>query len=70
VGRFGSYTGQIALALAERLDNSTAVMGFAALAKELRVTMVAAKAGVAVAADPVDELRSRRDSKRTGRPAG
>jgi len=65
-GRTGTYLGALALVLATRIDGSTAVMGFAALAKELRVTMDAALAGVTVAADPVDELRSRRDAKRTG----
>jgi len=65
-GRTETYLGALALVLATRIDGSTAVMGFAALAKELRVTMDAALAGVTVAADPVDELRSRRDAKRTG----
>ncbi len=65
-GRVDTYLGALALVLAERIDGSTAVMGFAALAKELRVTMDAALAGVTVAADPVDELRTRRDSKRAG----
>jgi len=65
-GRSGTYLGALALVLAARIDGSTAVMGFAALAKELRVTMDAALAGVMVAADPVDELRSRRDAKRVG----
>jgi hypothetical protein len=54
------------LALAERVDSSTAVMGFAALVKELRVTMDAAMAGVTTAVDPVDELRAWRDRKYAG----
>ena len=65
-GRSGTHLGAAALALAERIDGSTAVMGFAALVKELRLTMEAAVAGVKVAADPVDELRSRRDAKYAG----
>jgi len=63
-GRVDTYLGALALVLAERIDGSTAVMGFAALAKELRVTMDVALAGVVVAADPVDELRARRDRTR------
>ena len=65
-GRLETSLGAAALALAERIDGSTAVMGFAALVKELRVTMEAAVAGAHVAADPVDELRSRRDRKYAG----
>jgi hypothetical protein len=63
-GRADTYLGSAALALAERIDRSTAVMGFAALVKELRSTMAAALAGAAVAADPLDELAARRDGKR------
>jgi len=37
----------------------------AALARELSATMTAAMAGVAVAADPLDEIRARRDRKRS-----
>lgn len=62
-GRSDSYLAAAAVALAERIDSSTAVMGFAALVKELRSTMDAATAGAQVAADPVDELRRRRDRK-------
>jgi hypothetical protein len=65
-GRLETYLGASALALAERIDSSTAVMGFAALVKELRFTMEAALAGAVVVADPVDELRSRRDRKYAG----
>lgn len=65
-GRAETYLGAAALALADRIDQSTAVMGFAALVKELRSTMDAAMAGVKVAADPVDELRARRDRKYAG----
>jgi len=61
VGRLETYLGRSAVALARRIDESTAVMGFAALTKELRASMDAALAGVARAADPVDELRARRE---------
>lgn len=61
--RADSYLGRAALALAQRIDASTAVMGFAALVKELRSTMDAALVGVARVADPLDELRTRRDRK-------
>lgn len=62
-GRSETFLGAAALALADRVDNATAVMGFAALVKELRATMAAAMAGVQVTADEVDELRARRDRK-------
>lgn len=38
-GRLDTHLGQAALALAERIDNARAVMGFAAMVKELRDTM-------------------------------
>jgi len=60
-GRADTYLGRAAAALAVRIDESTAVMGFAALVKELRATMQAATEGVVVQADPIDELRERRD---------
>jgi len=62
-GRLDSWLGQAALSLAERIDASTAVMGYAALIKELRSTMDAALAGAETVADPLDELRARRDRK-------
>lgn len=62
-GRLETYLGAAALALADRVDNATAVMGFAALVKELRSTMTAAMAGVQAAADPIDEVKARRDAK-------
>lgn len=64
--RAETYLGASALRLAERIDQSTAVMGFAALVKELRSTMDAALAGVKVANDPVDEIRLRRERKHAG----
>ena len=60
-GRDETYLGAVALTLADRMDGSKSIMGYAAMAKELRATMDQALAGVKVAADPVDELRARRD---------
>ena len=60
-GRDETYLGAVALTLADRMDGSKSIMGYAAMAKELRSTMDQALAGVKVAADPVDELRARRD---------
>jgi len=65
-GRVEGHLGASALALAARIDSSTSVQGFAALVKELRLTMLAALTGAAEVADPVDELRGRRDRKRAG----
>lgn len=65
-GRSGTYLGAAAIKLAERIDSSTAVMGFAALVKQLEATMGAALAGVKVADDPVDEVRALRDRKLAG----
>ena len=61
--RLRTVKGQIAIALARRVDAATVVMGFAALTKELERAYEAAMAGVTVAADPIDEIRARRDSK-------
>jgi hypothetical protein len=62
-GRTETYLGACALALASRIDAATAVMGYAALIKELRVTMDAALAGVTKEADEVDEVTARREEK-------
>ena len=65
-GQLGSVTGLIAMELAYRVgsghETSAAV---SALVKELRATMTAALAGVDRAADPLDEIRVRRDRKRS-----
>lgn len=60
-GRDQSYLGSVALTLADRMDGSKSIMGYAAMAKELRLTMDQALVGAKVAVDPVDELRLRRD---------
>ncbi len=65
-GRLHTYLGAAALSLADRVDSTTAVVGFPALVKELRATMDAALSGAEQVADPLDELRLRRDAKRAG----
>jgi len=63
--REASVAGQVALELAVRVANRKELgSSVASLAKQLRETMAEALAGVAVAADPLDELRARRDVKR------
>jgi len=66
-GRIGSMLGQQALALAARIEASERETGasVASLSKELRAVMVEAMKGAVVAADPLDELRARRDRKRS-----
>lgn len=68
VGRLETVLGQQALFLAQRLESSLLDSGssLASLSKELRAVMDAALDGVAKAADPVDELRRRREAKLTG----
>ncbi len=65
VGRLESVAGQVALELAYRVaspyESGAAV---ASLAKQFREAMAKALAGVDRAADPLDEIRARRDRKR------
>jgi len=65
VGRLDTVAGQVALELAYRVasphETGAAV---ASLYKQFREAMAEALAGVAVAADPLDEIRARRDRKR------
>ena len=65
VGRLESFAGQVALELAFRVasphESGAAV---ASLAKQFREAMAKALAGVDRAADPLDEIRARRDRKR------
>lgn len=65
-GRLETVPGQQALEVARQMtaprQSGSAV---AALSKELRALMAEAMKGVAVVADPVDELRRRRDAKRS-----
>lgn len=65
-GRADHYLGAAALGLAGRIDVATAVMGYAALVKQLEATMASALAGTGHQVDVLDELRARRDSKRAG----
>jgi hypothetical protein len=61
--RLRTVKGQIAIALARHVDAATVVMGFAALTKELERAYESAMAGVTAEADPLDEIRARRDAK-------
>lgn len=62
-----SVLGQQALALAERITSPHSTSAsVASLVKEMRAVMAEATAHVKVASDPLDELRARRDRKRTG----
>lgn len=67
VDRHQTVLGVQALGLARRIDSPTTMdSAMAALSKEFRAVMVDALDGVAVAADPLDELRGRRERKRAG----
>ena len=70
-GRLSTPLGQVALALARRLDSPSGDTGagLAALAKQLAATLAAVTADVRPADDLLDELRARRDRK-LGRPGG
>jgi hypothetical protein len=65
VGRRGSALGVMAVELARRIPTAPDSSA-AGLHKELRATMIAALNGAAPAADPLDELKRRRDAKRKG----
>lgn len=59
-----SIAGQAALVLAEQLVNGQhSGAGYAALVRELRATIAEALDGAAVANDPLDEIKLRRDLK-------
>lgn len=67
-GRLASPTGRAVLALARRIDGGSRESGasLAALVKEFRASMAEALKGAEQAADPLDELRVRRERKRSG----
>lgn len=67
-GRSESAAGRVVLALAQRIDAGDRESGasLASLVKEFRASMADATKGVKEAADPVDELRARRERKHTG----
>lgn len=56
-GRLETHLGQAALALAERIDNARAVMGFAQLVREFRVTMAEAVRDADDESDALDAIR-------------
>lgn len=64
-GRADSAVGHAALALAARIDAAEGETGsaLAAMVRELRATLAEALADGKREADPVDELRTRRDRK-------
>ena len=63
-----SALGQLALLLASKLsDTDETAAGTAAVSKELSRVMTTALRGVRVTSDPLDELRKRRDVKRSQR---
>jgi hypothetical protein len=65
-GRFETAVGQAALALARRIDHGLAETGsaLAAMVREHRATLTEAVRDAKKAADPLDELRARRERKR------
>lgn len=65
-GRQDTSLGRAAVALARRIDASTAVMGFAAMVKQLEGTMKAALAGVEKAESPVAQMRDELAARRRG----
>lgn len=64
--KLDSPLGQAALVLAARMDSAADESGsaLAAVAKELRTTLAEAVKGAATVADPVDQLRARREARR------
>ena len=63
-GRADTAKGRACLLLAERLDERVdTAAGAAAAVKQLRESLDDALAGATVVADPVDELRRRREAK-------
>lgn len=66
-GRATTSTGTAALALAARIDSGLDTgSALAALVKQHVLTMAEALRGAQVVASPLDELRRRRDLKRSG----
>lgn len=67
VGRENTARGQAALIVAHRLEHSQMETGasLAALGRQFSQALSDALAGAAKVADPVDELKARRDAKRS-----
>jgi len=64
-GKANSVAGQHALELASRIVNAPGMnTGVAALSKQLQAVLAEALRGATHAANPLDELRARRDRKR------
>lgn len=63
--RLGTIAGQHAMELATRIVAAPGMnTGVAALSKQLQAVLAEALQGVGAVADPLDELRARRDRKR------
>jgi hypothetical protein len=66
-GKLQSALGSVALVIAERLDKAEDPgSAMAAMAKELRATMAELAKLAPSVADPVDELKRRRQERRSG----
>ena len=66
-GRLDTVFGQAALVLARRIESPMETgASIASMTKQLRETMADALKGAQQVADPLDEIRARRDSKRAG----
>lgn len=66
-GRESSHAGQAALLIAERVEfGENSGSAVAQMVRQLHDTMTRALADVTVEADPVDELRQRRERRRAG----
>ena len=67
-GRLETALGQSALAIAVRIDAADTEAGsaMAALVREHRAALAEALKGAYAVANPLDELRARRDRKRAG----
>jgi len=65
--RLDTVLGQAALVLARRIESPMETgASIASMTKQLRETLADALKGAQQAADPLDEIRARRDSKRAG----
>ena len=65
--RLDTVLGQAALVLARRIESPMETgASIASMTKQLRETLADALKGAAQAADPLDEIRARRESKRAG----
>jgi len=65
--RLDTVLGQAALVLARRIESPMETgASIASMTKQLRETLADALKGAQQVADPLDEIRARRDSKRAG----